>query len=220
MGQCLARAGLLYDSNVVWVLAARGLERNSFPSHSFSWHLSPLFFFFFLFPSHPQLQSSHPLSLPASLTLPRAQELRSLQQAVKASCHPAWNASVTVPMSWRAGLVLSTNIASIFSPTCLTRRAALWEKSACFKRVHSKGKWLQTVCFDFLFNLASVTSCLMFLPFGPNMTDVWFLFVVIIESTNKIIENVLTASRCVRSHLNPWCSACLPWAHWHFSSLI
>lgn len=33
--------GLLYDSNVVGVLAARGLERNSFPSHSFSWHLSP-----------------------------------------------------------------------------------------------------------------------------------------------------------------------------------
>lgn len=42
-GPMFGQNGLLYDSNVVGVLAAWGLERNSFPSHSFSWLLSPLY---------------------------------------------------------------------------------------------------------------------------------------------------------------------------------
>lgn len=59
-GPMFGQNGLLYDSNVVGVLAAWGLERNSFPSHSFSWHLSPLY----ASPTATTLQPQHNLSHP------------------------------------------------------------------------------------------------------------------------------------------------------------
>lgn len=80
--------GLLHDSNVVGVLAARGLERNSFPSHGFSWHLS------LVYPSPPPLQRSL-----ATALMPQKASLRSLQQTVTAKCHMAGDASVTVLVS-------------------------------------------------------------------------------------------------------------------------
>ncbi|KAK5872834.1 hypothetical protein PBY51_013496 [Eleginops maclovinus] len=88
--------GLLYDSNAVGVLAASGLERNSFPSHSFSWHLSLLY-------ASPTATTLQPPRLrfpaPKSFTLPRVQELRSLQQTVRVNCHTAQFASVTILVS-------------------------------------------------------------------------------------------------------------------------
>ncbi|KAK5934355.1 hypothetical protein CgunFtcFv8_014760 [Champsocephalus gunnari] len=85
--------GLLYDSNAVGVLAASGLERNSFPSHSFSWHLSLCY----ASPTATTPQPpAHAFPPPKNFTLPRARELRSLQRTVRVNCHAAQFASVTV----------------------------------------------------------------------------------------------------------------------------
>lgn len=91
-GPMFGQNGLLYDSNVVGVLAARGLERNSFPSHSFSWHLSPSPTADP--PSSPSRLDPTPLSLPPPprprrFAVPTAREFRSLQQTVTANCHMA-----------------------------------------------------------------------------------------------------------------------------------
>lgn len=59
-GPMSGQNGLLYDSNVVGVLAAWGLERNSFASHGFSWHLPPLY-------ASPTASTLHPLSLPSPI---------------------------------------------------------------------------------------------------------------------------------------------------------
>lgn len=111
------RNGLLHDSNVVRVLAARGLERNSFPSHSFSWHLSPVYG-----PPHPRPLSS--TSSPATSLTPQNASLKSLPQTVTAKCHMVKDASGTVLVSWRARRAPVPNTASLFS-------AAPWAQHRC-----------------------------------------------------------------------------------------
>lgn len=68
--------GLLHDNNVAGVLAARGLERNSFPSHSFSWHLSPVY---------APLPFSAPTLHPFPHYVTHAPE--SFTQVITANCH-------------------------------------------------------------------------------------------------------------------------------------
>ena len=85
-GLMLGQNGLLYDSNVVGVLAARGLETNSFPSHSFSWHPSPLCASptaTTLHPLNPQHLPARPLPRPQSFDVPRG----AGAQVITANCH-------------------------------------------------------------------------------------------------------------------------------------
>lgn len=127
-GLMFGQNGLLYDSNVFGVLAASGLERNSFPSHSFRWHLSLVYASPRATTLHPSPPLPHPP--PQKKTSPcreRGSSSRYDQLSRLTVTGPGMQVSLS-PVSWRARLVPGPNIASVSSPALLTQRAPVLEK--------------------------------------------------------------------------------------------